>query len=92
MSEKIPMLDLSQEISEIRPQIDDAIKRVVDSAHFIGGPEVTAFEDEVGSFMGTRFASGCNSGTDAILLALRALGIGPGDEVITTPFTFFATA
>lgn len=93
MSRKpIPMLDLSYEIAEIRPQIDQAIGRVIDTASFIGGLEVEAFEQEVATLLNTEFASGCNSGTDAILLGLRALGIGPGDEVITPAFTFFATA
>lgn len=86
------MLDLSQELAEIRPQVDEAIKRVLDRTQFIGGPEVTSFESEAASFLGCKHAIGCNSGTDALLLAMRAAGIGPGDEVITSPFSFFATA
>ncbi len=62
------------------------------SAHFIMGPEVKAFEAEAASYLGVRHAVSCNSGTDALVLALRSLGIGPGDEVITSPFTFFETA
>jgi dTDP-4-amino-4,6-dideoxygalactose transaminase len=92
MSVDVPMADLNQEIAEIRPQIDAAIKRVIDSSYFIGGPEVEAFEKEAAAYLGCKHAIGCNSGTDALLLALRAAGIGPGDEVITTPFSFFATA
>jgi len=89
---KIPMLDLGAELLEIRSDVDAAIKRVLDSTDFIGGPEVDGFEAEVAAFLGSKYAVGCNSGTDAILLALKALGVGEGDEVITSPFSFFATA
>jgi dTDP-4-amino-4,6-dideoxygalactose transaminase len=88
----VPMLDLRQEIDEIRPQIDEAIRRVVDSTQFIGGPEVRAFEDEAKTYLGCAHAVSCNSGTDALLLGLRGCGIKSGDEVITSPFSFFATA
>lgn len=88
----IPMVDLSQEISEIRSDLDLAIKRVLDSAIFVGGPEVVAFEADVAQYLGVRFAVSCNSGTDALVLSLRSLGIGSGDEVITTSYSFFATA
>jgi dTDP-4-amino-4,6-dideoxygalactose transaminase len=88
----IPVLDLAAEVEEVRPALDAAWQRVVASGHFILGPEVEAFESEVASYLGVRHAIGVNSGTDALVLALRALGIGPGDEVITSPFTFFATA
>ena len=85
-------LDLKKQYKSIKKEIDTAIKRVVDSSIFIGGPEVENFEKEIAQFCGTKYAIGVNSGTDALLLALRALGIGSGDEVITTPFTFIATA
>ena len=89
---KIPVLDLSPEIDALWPELEAAVTRVMRSAHFIMGEDVTAFEREVAAFLGVRHAVGVNSGTDALVIALRALGIGPGDEVITTPFSFFATA
>ena len=69
-----------------------ALARVMESQQFILGPEVQSFEDEVAAFLGARLAVGCASGSDALLLSLLAFGIGPGDEIITTPFTFVATA
>jgi dTDP-4-amino-4,6-dideoxygalactose transaminase len=84
-------LDLHAEYSELRPEIDQAIERVVDRNQFILGPEVEAFEQEFAAYCGAAYAIGVNSGTSALHLALLALGIGPGDEVITVPFTFFAT-
>lgn len=92
MTERIPSLDLGPELDEIRPELDAAWDRVLRSRQFILGPEATAFEAEVGAFLGAKHAIGVNSGTDALVIALRALGIGPGDEVITVPFSFFATA
>ena len=88
----IPLFDMAAEIAPIRAEIDAAIKRVIDSGVFIGGPEVTAFEAELAAAHDARHAIGVSSGTDALLATLMALGIGPGDEVVTTPFTFFATA
>lgn len=88
----IPILDLSPELDALGPELNDAIQRVLRSGHFILGPDVKAFEDEVAAYLGTRHAIGLNSGTDALFIGLRALGIRPGDEVITTPFSFFATA
>jgi dTDP-4-amino-4,6-dideoxygalactose transaminase len=88
----IPILDMAAEISALRSELMDAIAGVVDSGSFILGPQVSSFEDEVASHIGVRRAVGVNSGTDALVIGLKALGIREGDEVITTPFTFFATA
>jgi len=85
-------LDLKKQYKLIKKEIDAAIKRVLKSGHFIGGEEVEKFEKEVAKFCGTKYAIGVNSGTDALFLSLKALGIDKGDEVITTPFTFIATA
>jgi len=89
---KIPVLDLSPEIDLLWDGINTAIQKVLRSGQFIMGPEVTAFEQQAAHYLGVKHAIGLNSGTDALVLGLRALNIGPGDEVITTPFTFFATA
>jgi len=89
---KIPILDLTAQYKSIKSEIDAAVMKVVENQHFILGPEVEALEKEVAAYCGTKYAVGVASGTDALILALKALGIGPGDEVITTPFTFFATA
>ncbi|MBI4340976.1 MAG: DegT/DnrJ/EryC1/StrS family aminotransferase, partial [Candidatus Omnitrophica bacterium] len=88
----IPLLDLRAQYRSIKPEIDAAIQRVLDSGHFILGPEVEALEREIAAYCGATHAVGVASGTDALELSLRALGIGAGDEVITTAFSFFATA
>lgn len=88
----IPMLDLTPEIDELWDELQAAAARVFRSGRFILGPEVQAFEREVADYLGVKHAIGVNSGTDALTIALRSLGVGPGDEVITTPFTFVATA
>jgi dTDP-4-amino-4,6-dideoxygalactose transaminase len=88
----VALLDLKAQYDEIQGEIKDAVQRVLASQHFILGAEVEAFEAEFAQYVGARFAIGCGSGSDALLLALMALGIGPDDEVITTPFTFGATA
>jgi len=85
-------LDLKAQFTEIRDEVIEAVIRVMDSQHFILGPEVQALETEIADYVGAQFAIGCASGSDALLLALMALDIGAGDEVITTPFTFGATA
>ncbi len=90
--EKIPMLDPSPEVEALWDELNAAIHRVLRSGQFIMGPEVTAFEAEVAEYLGVEYAVGVNSGTDALVIGLKALGLGSGDEVITTPFTFFATA
>jgi dTDP-4-amino-4,6-dideoxygalactose transaminase len=87
----VPMLDLKAQLAAIRPEIQAAIDRVVESQHFILGPEVEQLEAEIAAYCRTRFAVGVSSGTDAILIALMALGVGPGDEVVTSPQTFVAT-
>ncbi len=88
----VPLFDMAAELAPIRAEVDAAIARVLESGVFIGGPEVAAFEAELAAFAGVRHAIGVSSGTDALLVSLMALGVGPGDEVVTTPFTFFATA
>jgi dTDP-4-amino-4,6-dideoxygalactose transaminase len=88
---RVPLLDLQGQTAALRAVIDAAIARVVDSGHFILGPEVEGLEAEVAALSGTTFAVGMSSGTDALLAALWALGVGPGDEVVTTPYSFFAT-
>jgi dTDP-4-amino-4,6-dideoxygalactose transaminase len=89
---KIPVLDLQPELSEVRSELEAAFRRVCGSGRFILGPETEGFEREVAAYLGVKHAIGVNSGTDALVIALRALGIGPGHEVIVPTFTFFATA
>lgn len=88
----IPILDLKPEVEAIWPQLSEKLKEVVFSGQFILGPEVRKFEEESAEWLGVKHSIGVNSGTDALIIALRAAGVGPGDEVITTPFSFFATA
>lgn len=90
--QKIPILDLKAQNASVRADVDKAIRRVIDSGVFILGPEVQAFEAEVAAYLGVKHAIGVSSGTDALLVALMALEVGAGDEVILPPFTFFATA
>ncbi len=87
-----PFLDLKAQFAAIKEEIMQALSRAMEGQQFILGQEVQSFENEIAVLVGTRAAVGCASGSDALLLALLALGIGPGDEVITTPFTFIATA
>ena len=89
---KVPLLDLKEQNQSLRTEVDEAIKKVLDSNGFILGAEVQALEKELADYCQTEYAIGCASGTDALLLALMAFDIGAGDEVITTPYSFFATA
>lgn len=89
---RFPMVDLQSEVAELWSELSPAVERVLRSGQFIGGPEVEALEREVAEVLGVRHVLGLNSGTDALLLGLEALGVGPGDEVITSPFSFFATS
>ena len=88
---KVPLLDLTEQNSKLRPEIEAALGRVLDTNGFILGSEVKALEEELAAYCGTKHAIGCASGSDALLLALMALDVKPGDEVITTPYSFFAT-
>jgi dTDP-4-amino-4,6-dideoxygalactose transaminase len=88
----VPALDLKSQYQSIRDEIDEVVRRVIESQMFVQGPEVAQLEAELAEFCGAAFGIGCASGTDALLLPLLAWEIGPGDEVITTPYTFFATA
>lgn len=88
---KVPLLDLTEQNSALRPDIEAALGRVLDTNGFILGAEVAALEKELAAYCGTKHAIGCASGTDALLLALMAFDVGLDDEVITTPYSFFAT-
>lgn len=89
---QVPMIDLSAELKPIRGEIDAAIAKILDSGHFILGENVDSFEQEASQYLGVKYAVSLNSGTDALIIGLRSLGVNAGDEVIVPPFTFFATA
>ncbi|MER3441481.1 MAG: erythromycin biosynthesis sensory transduction protein eryC1 [Gemmataceae bacterium] len=88
----LPLNDLAAGHCRLEAELTAAWRRVLDTSNFIGGPEVQSFQEEFASYCGTRFAVGVGNGTEALWLILKGLGIGPGDEVITSPFTFIATA
>ena len=88
----IPLLDLKAQFDTMREEIYAAIRQVVESQYFVLGPVVRSFEEDLERYVGSSHAVGCASGTDALILALAALGVGQGDEVVTTPFSFFSTA
>ncbi|MBL0034996.1 MAG: DegT/DnrJ/EryC1/StrS family aminotransferase [Flavobacteriales bacterium] len=87
----IQMVDLVGQYQKIKPEVDAAMQRVIDTAAFINGPEVKSFEQELGTYLGAKHVIGCANGTDALQIAMMALGLKPGDEVITCSFTFVAT-
>ncbi|OGQ33381.1 MAG: hypothetical protein A3F16_07345 [Deltaproteobacteria bacterium RIFCSPHIGHO2_12_FULL_43_9] len=89
---KIPFFDLTRQYEGIKSRIDAAVLKRFSSQQFVGGEEVQRIETRIADFTGSRFAVGCGTGTDALILALKALGIGPGDEVIVPAYTFFASA
>tara|TARA_Y100001970_G_C14222505_1_gene853515 strand:+ start:987 stop:2192 length:1206 start_codon:yes stop_codon:yes gene_type:complete len=87
-----PPFSLEKQLSNLGEELEEAVLNVLKSGHYIGGKEILKFENSFSEFIGTDYTLGCNSGTDALVLSLRALGIGKGDEVITSSFSFFATA
>src|SRR6476660_9359645 len=88
----VPLFDPSTPLEPLRGELDAAIARVLDSKHFILGPEVEAFERELAGYIGANHAIGVANGTEALTIALRALGVGPGDDVVVPSFTFYASA
>src|ERR1043166_8743905 len=87
----VSLFEMKAQVPALRNQVRDALERIFDSQHFVLGPEGQALEQEIAGYCQTKFAIGCASGSDALLLSLMSCGIGSGDEVITTSFTFFAT-
>jgi dTDP-4-amino-4,6-dideoxygalactose transaminase len=88
---RIPLFDTPEVIAELREELDSRIAVVIDSGRFVGGPEVEAFERELAAYLGVEHVVGLGNGTDALRLALQALGVGPGDEVVVPSFTFYAS-
>ncbi len=89
---EVPFFDLKQQYQTIRAEVEPEVLKVLESCAYVGGSYVQKMEEEFAAYLKVNHAVGCSSGTSALILALRACGVGPGDEVITTPFTFFATA
>jgi UDP-2-acetamido-2-deoxy-ribo-hexuluronate aminotransferase len=89
---KVPFIDLQSQYQSYKPEIDKAIHDVLDTSQYIMGPKIKEFEENLANYCGAKHAIGCASGTDALLLALMAIGIKAGDEIITTPFTFIASS
>src|SRR5688500_11205124 len=90
-SMNIQMVDTKNQYLKIKKEVDSAIQAVIDSTQFIQGPAVKEFESNVQKYLGCKYAIGCASGTDALQIAMMAMDIKPGDEILTTPFTFVAT-
>ena len=88
----IPFIDLKAQQARIRPQIDEAIRKVLDSGQYIMGPEVAELETELAKYSGAKYALACSSGTSALVLAMMVLGLKPNDAVFVPSFTFIATA
>ena len=88
----VPLFDTATPLAPLRPEIDAAVARVVDSGRFILGPELAAFEREFAGYCGASHAVGVANGTEALTIALRAMGVGPGDDVVVPSFTFYASA
>lgn len=88
---KVPLLDLQAQLEYLEDDLVAAVTRVVKSTRYIQGPEVEAFENEIADYCGAAYGVGVTSGTDALLISLMSLGVGPGDQVLTTPYSFFAT-
>ena len=89
---QIPILDLKRQLKPIRAQINAAVTRVIDGAHFVFGEDIAEFETKAAAYTHAKFAFGVSNGTDALRLCLVAAGIGPGDRVVCPAFTYFATA
>src|SRR6185295_12662184 len=89
---QVPLLDLKGQYAPLRAEIEQAIAQVCNEQRFVLGPKVAELEAQIAVYSQTKHGLGVSSGTDALLLALMALDVGPGDEIITSPFTFFATA
>ncbi len=88
---KVPLLDLRPQLNQLRSEILESVTNVIDSTRYIQGPEVEALEQEIARYSSADFGIGVSSGTDALLVSLMSLGVGPGDQVLTTPYSFFAT-